>query len=153
MKSHIHIIQSPNIWARQQKTKIGYATPITYGESQPKSSTHSIITVRSLDKETHTMSSFGTSWTSSAFAVKSKGSFIAIHKEIATSNNYIASLTPLMSSRSGSGRPGLPNTDGDTPPVTGELVSMGDMILPMLAMAVVYVVVKFFRKRKISKAL
>lgn len=78
---------------------------------------------------------------------------MAIHQEIATSNNYIVSLTPLTSSGSGGGRPGLPNTGEETPPATGELVPVGDMLLPMLAMAVVYVVVKFFRKRKISKAL
>ena len=37
-------------------------------------------------------------------------------------------------------------------PVTGE-VPVGDMLLPLLAMAAAYIIVKLFRNRKISQAL
>ena len=49
-----------------------------------------------------------------------------------------------------SGRPGVPG--GDTPP-TGQLMPVGDMLLPMLVIALGYIVVKLFRNRKTSQAL
>ena len=52
-------------------------------------------------------------------------------------------------------RPDLPggSGDNDTPPPTGELLPIGDMLIPMLLIALGYVVVKFFRNRKTSRAL
>jgi hypothetical protein len=51
-------------------------------------------------------------------------------------------------------RPGVPTTgNGETPPATGELLPLGDMLIPMLIIALGYIVVKLFRNRKTSQAL
>lgn len=55
--------------------------------------------------------------------------------------------------RRNSTRPGLPTGNGETPPATGELLPIGDMLIPMLIIALGYIVVKLFRNRKTSQAL
>lgn len=51
-------------------------------------------------------------------------------------------------------RPGIPTTGNEeTPPATGELLPLGDMIIPMILIALGYIVVKLFRNRKTSQAL
>ena len=56
--------------------------------------------------------------------------------------------------RKNSSRPGVPTTgNGETPPATGELLPLGDMIIPMILIALGYIVVKLFRNRKTSQAL
>lgn len=62
--------------------------------------------------------------------------------------NYFYS--ELSGPRRTQGRPGVPG--GDTPP-TGQLMPVGDMLIPMLVIALGYIVVKLFRNRKTSKAL
>ena len=75
-------------------------------------------------------------------------SFTAIHEEVSANVMF----SPAKNS---SGRPGGPPTtgNGDTPPPTGSLLPVGDMLIPMLLIALGYVVVKLFRNRKTSQAL
>ena len=75
-------------------------------------------------------------------------SFTAIHEEVSANVMF----SPAKNS---SGRPGGPPTtgNGDTPPPTGSLLPIGDMLIPMLLIALGYVVVKLFRNRKTSQAL
>ena len=75
-------------------------------------------------------------------------SFTAIHAEVSANVMF----SPAKNS---SGRPGGPPTtgNGDTPPPTGSLLPIGDMLIPMLLIALGYVVVKLFRNRKTSQAL
>ncbi len=55
--------------------------------------------------------------------------------------------------RRSNSRPGVPGDNGETPPATGQLLPIGDMLLPLLAMAAAYIIVKLFRNRKTSQAL
>lgn len=88
----------------------------------------------------------------SSYSVKRTTSFSSIHQEIAQSVSYVYSSTPA--NETGGGRPGVPTGgNGDTPPPIGQLVPVGDMIVPMLVIALGYVVVKLFRNRKTSQAL
>lgn len=88
----------------------------------------------------------------SSYSVKRTTSFADIHQEIAQSVSYVYSSTPA--NETGGSRPGVPTTgNGDTPPPTGELLPIGDMLIPMLVIALGYVVVKLFRNRKTSQAL
>lgn len=75
-------------------------------------------------------------------------SFTAIHEEVSANVMF-------FQPKNSSGRPGGPPTtgNGDTPPPTGSLLPVGDMLIPMLLIALGYVVVKLFRNRKTSQAL
>ena len=87
-----------------------------------------------------------------SYSIKRTTSFSDIHQEVAQSVSYVYSSTPA--NETGGGRPGVPTTgNGDTPPPTGELLPIGDMLLPMLVIALGYIVVKLFRNRKTSQAL
>jgi hypothetical protein len=60
----------------------------------------------------------------------------------------------LIGPKRSSSRPGVPTGgNGETPPATGQLLPVGDMLLPMLVIALGYIVVKLFRNRKTSQAL
>lgn len=88
----------------------------------------------------------------SSYSVKKTTSFSDIHQEVAQSVSYVYSSTPA--NETGGSRPGVPTTgNGDTPPPTGELLPIGDMLIPMLVIALGYIVVKLFRNRKTSQAL
>ena len=70
--------------------------------------------------------------------------------EVATQALYTEQPQGLRRSNS---RPGVPGDNGETPPATGQLLPIGDMLLPLLAMAAAYIIVKLFRNRKTSQAL
>ena len=125
----------------------------------------SVISVRTSDKTYRTIGSGPvvsgdhavTSW--NAYAVKKTASFTAIHKDVSGLQSTLVpqpkihTEQPLGPKRSSS-RPGVPTGgDGETPPATGQLVPVGDMLLPMLVIALGYIVVKLFRNRKTSQAL
>lgn len=74
-------------------------------------------------------------------------SFMEIHAEVA---NNIQNSPHFITSRHNSGRPGSNIPESELP--TG-VVPVGDMLLPMLAMALIYVISKIFRNRKTSQAL
>lgn len=96
----------------------------------------------------NTMDVLATPMTS--YSVKGTTSFSAIHNEVvaAHTQSYSASYT------STGGRPGIPNDpNGGTTPPTGELVPAGDMLIPMLAMLLVYLLGKILHNRKTSQAL
>ena len=88
----------------------------------------------------------------SSYSVKKTTSFAAIHKDISQSisDEWAPVSLPVRLSEGGeSGR-------GDNPggPVVGDqTVPVGDMLLPLLAMAAAYIIVKLFRNRKTSQAL
>lgn len=83
-----------------------------------------------------------------SYAVKKTTSFSGIHQEIAQSisNTYSAAL--MSETLPGPPGPGGPAIGEDKP---GSPV--GDMLLPMLVIALGYIVVKLFRNRKTSQAL
>ena len=117
-----------------------------------------ILTVRTSQKSFQSVGAGGAGDFSStqrglsSYSVKRTTSFSDIHQEVAQSVSYVYSSTPA--NETGGGRPGVPTTgDGDTPPPTGELLPIGDMFIPMLVIALGYIVVKLFRNRKTSKAL
>ena len=88
-----------------------------------------------------------------SYSVKRTASFSAIHDEIADVSSIVepsTSESSIYGPRRNSDRPG---DIGDG--YTGELIPnpVGDMLLPMLAMAVAYLIVKLFRKRKTSHIL
>ena len=81
-----------------------------------------------------------------AYSVKRTTSFTGIHQEIVQSISYTSSIDPV--SETTPPGPGGPAIGEDKP---GSPV--GDMILPMLVIALGYIVVKLFRNRKTSQAL
>ena len=88
----------------------------------------------------------------SSYSVKKTTSFAAIHKDISQSISYEWAPVSLSAQSSEGGESGR----GDNPggPVVGDqTVPVGDMLLPLLAMAAAYIIVKLFRNRKTSQAL
>ena len=75
-------------------------------------------------------------------------SFTAIHEDVSTNVIYF-STQPGSSRYYAPGRPGQ-NIPTDDP--TG-FMPIGDMLIPMLVIALGYIVVKLFRNRKTSQAL
>ena len=118
-----------------------------------------ILTVRTSQKSFQSVGAGGAGDFSStqrglsSYSVKKTTSFSDIHQEVAQSVSYVYSSTPA--NETGGSRPGTPPTtgNGETPPPTGELLPIGDMLIPMLVIALGYVVVKLFRNRKTSQAL
>lgn len=87
-----------------------------------------------------------------SYSVKRTTSFAAIHKDISQSISYEWAPVSLSAQSSEGGESGR----GDNPggPVVGDqTVPVGDMLLPLLAMAAAYIIVKLFRNRKTSQAL
>ena len=83
-----------------------------------------------------------------SYSVKRTTSFADIHQEIAQSVSDTYSATLMSETPPGPPGPGGPAIGEDKP---GSPV--GDMLLPMLVIALGYVVVKLFRNRKTSQAL
>ena len=109
----------------------------------------SVITVKTSKKKINNVSSVDVLATPvTSYSVKGTTSFNAIHQEVAQSNQ-IQTYSTVMARTSS--RPGLPS-EPSTPP-TGELVPAGDMLIPMLTMALVYLVIKLIHKHKTSQAL
>ena len=84
-----------------------------------------------------------------AYSVKRTTSFTGIHQEIVQSISYTSAIDPVSETTP----PGPPGPGG---PAIGEDKPgspVGDMILPMLVIALGYIVVKLFRNRKTSQAL
>ena len=114
-----------------------------------------ILTVRTSQKSFQSVGAGGAGDFSStqrglsSYSVKRTTSFSDIHKEVAQSVSDAYSAT-LMSETAPPGPPGPggPAIGEDKP---GSPV--GDMLLPMLVIALGYVVVKLFRNRKTSQAL
>lgn len=106
----------------------------------------------------HTSTQTFEGWNS--LSVTKTTSFQTIQNEvyqsvIITNDQYSSQENEAVAGpRRNSSRPGVPTTgNGETPPATGELIPIGDMLLPMIAMAMIYLVVKLMRKHKTSQAL
>ena len=117
------------------------------------------------------MHSFGTTGAASAtpstggwssLSTTKTASFSAIQKEVVQTVTYSPGHTykaynpaEAASQTLYTEQPHGPRRSNDRGPgteATGE-VPMGDMLLPLLAMAAAYIIVKLFRNRKISQAL
>lgn len=106
----------------------------------------------------HTSTQTFEGWNS--LSVSRTTSFQTIQNEvyqsvIITNDQYSSQENEAVAGpRRNSSRPGVPTTgNGETPPATGELIPIGDMLLPMIVMAMIYLVVKLMRKHKTSQAL
>lgn len=144
-------ISLPSAWG-EQKAIITY-TSVNIEDKPSLSHSKSLFSTKLSDKSFRSISSTGEFV--SPYSVKGTISFASIHRDITAVNAVNISL---MNSNSSGGtsnyRPGVPTGgNGETPPATGQLVPVGDMLLPMLAIALGYIVVKLFRNRKTSQAL
>ena len=111
-------------------------------------STVAPISVRTSDK---TIRSFSTGGVYEYAIPKGVGSFVRMHRDNVTLNSYGSGVQPPRRSIE------FPGEGYETPP-TGELdpefaSPVGDVLLPMLLMVGVYVIVKWFKKRKFQKSL
>ncbi len=144
-------ISLPSAWG-EQKAIITY-TSVNIEDKPSLSHSKSLFSTKLSDKSFRSISSTGEFV--SPYSVKGTISFASIHRDITAANAVNISL---MNSNSSGGtstfRPGTPTGgNGETPPATGQLVPVGDMLLPMLVIALGYIVVKLFRNRKTSQAL
>ena len=144
-------ISLPSAWG-EQKAIITY-TSVNIEDKPSLSHSKSLFSTKLSDKSFRSISSTGEFV--SPYSVKGTISVASIHRDITAANAVNISL---MNSNSSSGtstsRPGVPTGgNGETPPPTGQLVPVGDMLLPMLVIALGYIVVKLFRNRKTSQAL
>ena len=92
-----------------------------------------------------------------SYSVKRTTSFSSIHQEVSNllfnDQEGVYSSSPTFTSRRNTGRD---DQLDDTNTATGQEKPgspVGDMLLPMLVMTLVYVVVKLFRKHKTSTTL
>ena len=120
--------------------------------SQSRVVGNSLISVKTSDKTFKSVGSGGLSPVNHAsYSVKGTTSFSSIHKDV-SQTIYYSTLQAYSAAPASTGAPG----HGPDVPAIGEdeLGSpVGDMLLPMLAIALGYIVVKLFRNRKTSQAL
>ena len=120
--------------------------------SQSRVVGNSLISVKTSDKTFKSVGSGGLSPVNHAsYSVKGTTSFSSIHKDV-SQTVYYSTLQAYSAVPASTGAPG----PGPDVPAIGEdeLGSpVGDMLLPMLAIALGYIVVKLFRNRKTSQAL
>ena len=117
-------------------------------------STVAPISVRTSDK---TIRSFSTGGVYEYAIPKGVGSFVRMHKEVSSGIGSPITSLPLAyaegdgSSTGPGGRPGGGGATGELDPDFASPV--GDVLLPMLLMAGIYLIVKLFKRRKIQKSL
>lgn len=129
--------------------------------TNPNYASYSVISERTSDRQFQSVGAVANGSSTlpfehyfGAYSVRRTTSFSAIHQEVQRSTSYSYSINPL----SESAPPGPPGPGGSSGPgpAIGEDVSgspIGDMMIPMLLIALGYVVVKLFRNRKTSQAL
>ena len=117
-------------------------------------STVAPISVRTSDK---TIRSFSTGGVYEYAIPKGVGSFVTMHKEVSSGIGSPITSLPLAyaegdgSSTGPGGRPGGGGATGELDPDFASPV--GDVLLPMLLMAGVYAIVKWFKRRKFKKTI
>ena len=121
--------------------------------SQSRVVGNSLISVKTSDMTFKSVGSGGPSPVNhTSYSVKGTTSFSSIHKDVSQTINY-STLPAYSAAPASTGAPGPGGPDG---PAIGEDEygsPVGDMLLPMLAIALGYIVVKLFRNRKTSQAL
>ena len=117
-------------------------------------SSSALISVRTSDK---TFRSISTGGPFEYVLPKGVGSFVAMHKEVSSGIGSPITSLPLAyaegdgSSTGPGGRPGGGGATGELDPTFASPV--GDVLIPMLLMVGVYVIVKWFKRRKFQKSL
>ena len=124
----------------------GVSTSLSRSFRSTRSASNSVISVRTSDQSYH---SVGGGNQSSYLTPTGTGSFISMHGDVAVAVMQKIDFTPVTYAESeggGTGRPGEGSTGmlDDTP-----VSSVGDVLLPLLLMACVYTVVRFWRNRKL----
>ena len=124
----------------------GVSTSLSRSFRSTRSASNSVISVRTSDQSYH---SVGGGNQSSYLTPTGTGSFISMHGDVATGVMPVVDFKPVSYGI------GVPNEEdeGYVPP-TGELdpefaSPVGDVLLPLLLMAFVYTVVRFWRNRKL----
>jgi hypothetical protein len=141
-----HVVQESQSSAAQRAfdaaAKASYDSPAGFTLTR-KGGTYKVISVRTSDSD---LGSYSSSVSHVAYlAPQGTGSFVQMHNDISTGiANTLLSLS--VSQANSSARGGRPTT-----PSTGELEPVGGAVLPMLLLACAYMVVRFFKNRKISK--
>ena len=124
----------------------GVSTSLSRSFRSTRSASNSVISVRTSDQS---YQSFGGGSQSSYLTPTGTGSFVSMHGDIVEKLDF----KPVSFSID------FPSDEGeDYVPPTGELhpenvSSIGDVLLPLLLMACVYAVVRFFKNRKLQKSI
>ena len=123
----------------------GVSTSLSRSFRSTRSASNSVISVRTSDQSYH---SVGGGNQSSYLTPTGTGSFISMHGDVSTGLMPKLDFTPTVYAESeGEGeRPGGGST-GELDPFPAAPV--GDVLLPLLLMALVYTVVRFWRNRKL----
>ena len=140
-----HVVQESQSSAAQRAfdaaAKASYDSPAGFTLTR-KGGTYKVISVRTSDSD---LGSYSSSVSHVAYlAPQGTGSFVQMHNDI---SGGLSNLVFNMTSYASRGRE---EDDTDTP-ATGELEPVGGAVLPMLLLACAYMVVRFFKNRKISK--
>ena len=125
----------------------GVSTSLSRSFRSTRSASNSVISVRTSDQSYH---SVGGGNQSSYLTPTGTGSFISMHGDVSVAVMQKIDFTPVTYAESeggdSTGRPG----EGSTGMLDDENVSsVGDVLLPLLLMAFVYTVVRFWRNRKL----
>ena len=142
-----HVVQESQSSAGQRAfdaaAKASYDSPAGFTLTR-KGGTYKVISVRTSDSD---LGSYSSSVSHVAYlSPVGTGSFSAIHSQISTGLMQELRLTVQTYGSKPGGKPGdkpIGETNPDLP--------VGDVLLPMLLMAGVYAVVRFFKNRKMSK--
>lgn len=124
----------------------GVSTSLSRSFRSTRSASNSVISVRTSDQSYH---SVGGGNQSSYLTPTGTGSFISMHGDVSAGVVQKLDFKPVMYA----GREDDETTDTDP---TGQANSsfaspVGDVLLPLLLMAFVYIVVRFWRNRKLLK--
>ena len=125
----------------------GVSTSLSRSFRSTRSASNSVISVRTSDQS---YQSFGGGSQSSYLTPTGTGSFVSMHGDVSAGVMQKLDFTPVTYAESEGGEStGRPN-GGATGELNPEFASpVGDVLLPLLLMAFVYTVVRFWRNRKL----
>ena len=124
----------------------GVSTSLSRSFRSTRSASNSVISVRTSDQSYH---SVGGGNQSSYLTPTGTGSFISMHGDVSVAVMQKLDFTPVTYAESEGGGTGRPD-GGATGELNPEFASpVGDVLLPLLLMAFVYTVVRFWRNRKL----
>lgn len=143
-------ISVPSVWGKQ-KAIVTY-TSVNIENRSSLSHSKSLFSTKLSDKNFRSISSSGEFV--SPYSVKGTISFASIHRDIiGVQTSLLSPYTQKTSTSSGIPFPGTGGTEPPYTPPTGELdpdqaSPIGDVLLPLLLMAAIYAIRRFFRNRK-----